>query len=160
VFMPLEVGENSYLSVDGADEILEVRIGASDWAEASPDDKAAALITATRRLEQETYQGAKSDSDQSLLFPRSNLFNSNGDLYADDAIPSPVQLACAELALQLLRDPSLFDDTGLENFSSISKGDSSLTPRGIVSGKLPAQVSRFLRGIRIGNDGGGSAIRA
>jgi hypothetical protein len=148
---------NSYLSLEDATAILATRAG-SDWTDFGEDEQEAALVTATNRLEQESYQGSKAGEEQALAFPRTSLRDKNGSLFDDEEIPLPVQLACAELALQIARNPELFDDTGLENISSFSKGDLSLTPRGRAAGRLPAQVKRFLRGIRV--DNGSSLIRA
>lgn len=143
---------NSYITVEEADTILSERIGVGDvWTELSEGEKEVALISSTRRLEQEEYESRRDTDSQSLQFPR-RTFWANGVEYVNTAMPVPVKYACAELALQLVRDPTLLDDTGLEPFSSLTRGDTSLTMRGIAAGKLPAQVSRFLRGIRVGSD--------
>jgi hypothetical protein len=149
---------NSYITVEEADDILESRVGVgTDWSDLSDAEKEAALISATLRLEQEEYESFAFTTTQGLQFPRERFRNtfSNG-WYENDEIPKGVQYATAELALQLVRNPELLDDTGLEPFSTFSKGDLTLTMRGHAAGKLPAQVARHLRGIRTG---GANVIR-
>lgn len=148
---------NSYLTIADANALLAERAGASDWSTATDPDKEKFLITATRRLDQEAYCGVKANSSQALKWPRYLAYNRD-DIWPDEypfasnVIPLPVKLACAELALSVLRNPELFDDTGLEGFENLSLGSTTITPRQRAAGKLPAQVARFLRGLRVGGD--------
>ncbi len=145
---------NSYLTLLEATTIFSERLGVgADWSDLSTADKEAALITATRRLDQEEYQGYKTVSTQALKFPRYSIEDEDGVFYDSQALPLPLKLATAELALQLARNPELFDDTGLEPFSTLSKGDFSVSNRNQSAGKLSAQVARFLRDFAIGGDG-------
>lgn len=152
---------NSYITVETADALLEQRFDiGTEWSALTEDEKKAALITATNRLEQEMYDAWVVTKTQALKFPRYPLHKSDGwNFYSKTEIPLNVQKACAELALCIVRDSSIFDDTGLENFGTFSKGDFSVNTRGLSAGKLPSQVARFLRGIRIGGDGTAMKMR-
>jgi len=154
------LNSNSYITVTEATAIFAERLGVgTDWSGLSSPDKEAALITATRRLDQEEYEGAKTLYNQALQFPRLGIYDKDSILYASTAIPKPLQLACAELALAIVRNPEIFDDTGLEPFSSFSADDFSVSTRGIAAGRLPAQVRRFLSDFLIGSDGDVALVR-
>ena len=145
---------NSYLSVADADAIIDERVGdTSAWTDAETSDKEKALISATRRLDQQTFQGCKTVSTQSLKWPRYETYDDDGYVYASDAIPAPIKHATAELAFVLISDPTLIDDTGLEAFDQISTGDTSITPKQRQAGTLPAHVQRYLRGLTRGGRG-------
>jgi hypothetical protein len=144
---------NSYISVAEADEILSQRVGVGTvWSDLSPEEKQAALITATRRLEQEEYEGSKTTYAQALQFPRYEVYDRDQIVYASDAIPQPLNLACAELALLLIRDPELLDDTGLEQFNSLTVDKLSLSKDdSFHAGQLPANVRRTINHLLCGN---------
>lgn len=70
--MALAVGENSYISVEDADAFF-ADIYAPEvfpWQEADDTAKEQALITATRRIDAQSYLGRKKDPEQLLQFPR------------------------------------------------------------------------------------------
>lgn len=152
---------NSYLSVADADTLMGERTGdTSAWDGADIPDKEKALISATRRLDQENFQGCKTSNAQSLKWPRFDTYDDDSRLYASDALPASIRHATAELAFVLINDPTLLDDTGLEGFDSLSVGDSSFTPKTRQAGTLPAHVRRFLRGLTKGGTGVTRLIRA
>ena len=142
----------SYISVAEADAILLVRVGVgTDWSALTTPEKEAALITATRRLEQEEFASYRYTTTQALQFPRATFTDGvSGIEYLQTLMPMGVKLATAELALAVVRNPEMFDETGLEPFSQFTKGDLSLTMRDGAA-KLPANVLRYLRGIRVGS---------
>jgi hypothetical protein len=141
---------NSYITVADADTYFDERIGSSAWTGEDADDKARALIQATRRIDQEKYQGTKVTEGQALKWPRFWATDDDGEEFAEDAIPVIVRQATCELALQYLTDddsgtvPLL--DTGLEQFDTAKVGslDMSRDPS-FKAGQLPANVRRLLR---------------
>ena len=140
---------NSYATVSDADTYFDERVGGTDWA-GSTDQKERALITATRRLDQETYEGLKVAERQALKWPRYWAENEDGTEYAENAIPTIVKYACYELALQFEIDrgnsktPLL--DTGLEEFDEAAVGSMDMKrSRRFSAGQLPATVKRLLR---------------
>jgi hypothetical protein len=145
---------NSLITVARADEIINERSGdLSDWTGASQQEKERDLISATRLLSQRRYKGYKTSNTQALPFPRIGICDEDDILYNSALIPKPVEYATAELAFVLRRDPTLLDDTGLENFDSISTGDTSITPKARQAGTLPAHVQRFFIGLTKGGAG-------
>lgn len=93
---------DSYISVADADAYHAAR-GNTDWdALDSTDDKEPALRRATDFLTAEyrnRWQGARMTATQALDWPRSGVYV-DGYLLDDDALPTDIANACAELALR------------------------------------------------------------
>jgi hypothetical protein len=152
--MALEVGTNSYLSAADADAIIAERVNSDAWDDlVGTAEKEKALISATRRIDQQQFKGYKSSSTQSLKWPRYDVCDEDGIPFPTDEIPDLIKQATAELAFVLISNPDLLDDTGLEYFDSISTGDTSITPKARQAGQLPAHVQRYLRGLTKGGPG-------
>lgn len=153
---------NSYLTQSEATAYFATRLYVDDWTNASSGNKDAALITATKRIDQEFFEGQKVSSTQALRWPRyaaqipgeqysyGSVFYS---YFAYDTIPQPVKDAVCELALHLLAGDTL-KQTGLENFRRLTVGPISLeTYQPVRAGILPDQVYRLLNGL-LANSGG------
>lgn len=151
---------NSLLSIERAGAILEKNMGSrSDWANADGETKKSALITATERIELDRWKGRRATETQALSFPRLDLIDQNGEEYADNIIIPDIEYGVALLAAALIRNPRLLEDTGLENLSSVSTAEKSITQRGLRPGRLPGQVERYLSRWRVEGDGYAQAIR-
>lgn len=97
------------------------------------------------RLDAENYTGVRVTTTQRLQWPRYNTYNRDDQLFVTTAIPVIVQQATCELALALLRDPAMFDASGLEMFTNVKLGSIDVTPRpGTPTVALPAIVKRLL----------------
>jgi hypothetical protein len=88
----ITVGENSYIDIDGADEYFAGRLHAESWGGANSETKEKALRQATREIDRQPLTGRKTETSQTLAFPR----------YPDTEIPEAVKEACCEEALALL----------------------------------------------------------
>lgn len=94
----------SYISVTDADTYFTAR-GVTAWT-GSTTVKEQALRKATDYLLQRyrsRWQGVRMLSTQALDWPRANVCV-DGYYVASDAVPVPVERACAELALKTLSD--------------------------------------------------------
>jgi len=141
---------NSYLSVVDATAILDERLGASAWTDAAPDDKARALIMATRDIDSLRINGQPYTSTQALQFPNSVQSEPS------DEIPVDVQRACAEQALWLLQNSgtggrSERQQLQAQGVASYTIGNLSQTFRGGAGsnsqfGNLCSESQRFLQG--------------
>ena len=89
--MPL-IPQLIYISIFDADDYFSARLNSEAWNEASPGNKLAALVTATRAVDKLNYVGVKADKAQPLEFPR------NGQT----AVPAEVLVAVCEEAVALL----------------------------------------------------------
>jgi hypothetical protein len=134
---------NSYVTVATADTYFDERLNVSAWTDltasaADVDTKEQALIQATRRIDQEDFDGSpvnpltgtSTDTTQALKFPRFNATNEEGWDYLQTVIPDPVQRATMELALSYIgtTDDGLAD-SGLEGFEDVKLGPISVTPK-------------------------------
>lgn len=164
----LTVGTNSYISVGDATAYLSARLNTSAWSGASEDDKARALITATRTIDRQLLKGKKKLSTQALQFPRCyrgygdaaenignlpELVDEDGWL-CETSVPQAVINACCEEALALL-DTSANSRRRLqmEGVKSFSLGSLSETfggvdsaSKGLVSQEAQLLIKPFLAG--------------
>lgn len=98
---------STYGTVAEADTYLEGDFGAALWrAEADEDQKARALVTATRVIDRMCYLGDKTDPDQDNAFPRDDM---GLDDYPDGAVPQEIIDASFVLA-KLIHAGSKVDD--------------------------------------------------
>lgn len=139
---------NSYVTVAEGDTYFDERLDTADWDNATADEKAQAVIMATRRLDQETFEGVKADldpEDQALQWPRSGASGRDGHVFDNDELPTDLKHATFELALVMLGEDFLAD-TGLEGFEQVAVGPLSVTPRHTQrAAELPETVRRLLR---------------
>ena len=150
---------NSYLTLAAAQLYMDTRPTVAEWTAATTNAQNQALISATFRLEQEEYLGVITDRDQALKWPRSGLTDEDGRQYDDDDIPTPIERACCEVALALLKDELTLGDIGLEGFENVQVGSLDVTPRANrQAGTLPEQVKRFLRGLWVESSGISRAV--
>ena len=89
---------NSYVTVSGVDTYA-VDYGYSDWTAASATVKGVALLKAMRYIEGLSFKGVRSTEDQSLSFPRSDLYDRDGYLVADNSVPGLVVKAVCECSI-------------------------------------------------------------
>jgi hypothetical protein len=131
---------NAYRDVATATTYFDNRLHVSAWTTASADDKARALIMATRRLDVVDFLGERATASQRLQWPKvyvdeyelveftaaelARLFNAN-------SIPEEIGDATCELALMLLNAGS--DTAAVDALSKFSQltvpGTISLTLR-------------------------------
>lgn len=122
---PKATNANSYVDVATADAHLDERLYVSDWTDASTDDKERALIWATRLLDDlMDWKGTPRTNDQALRWPRSGVFDRDQVQWFDeDTIPEPLEIATAELGLELLkRDRSAEPDLLGQGFREAKLG--------------------------------------
>lgn len=86
-----------YADTATANEYLAASVTATTWndADTSDDDKAKALVSATRLLDRQKWLGSKTDADQALTWPRTDT---GVDGVEDAVVPQAIIDACCELA--------------------------------------------------------------
>jgi hypothetical protein len=147
---------NAYISTAVADAILSDALGTEAWTGAALATKERALVSATARLDQETYKGLQSSTSQALAWPRVAVFRERVPIPFDQ-IPREIQRATAILAHRLLVDPALLEPTGLEGFQNVKVGPLDVTPReDVKAGGLPDDVRREIRSLIVGS---GNTVR-
>jgi len=133
---------NSFCSVSEADSYFDTVLNATDWIEATEDDKGRALIMATRFLDNLVeWKGVPTSSEQALKWPRRGVITrvsgtgggmiqyyspiTGGGIYTPlqvelpwDEIPQFLKEATAEFARSLLASDRV-DERDSGNISSI-----------------------------------------
>lgn len=102
---------NSYSTLDAADAYFADGLDADRWDAFSDEQRARALISATRAIDSTRLRGDPSSTSQALHFPQADDENS-------DAIPAAVQAATCEQALWLLEQretPELLNRRALQH---------------------------------------------
>ena len=138
----IEVGENSYIDIDGADEYFAGRLHAESWSGADSETKEKALKQATKEIDRQLLRGRKTNPEQELAFPR----------YPDTEVPEAVKEACCEVALALLeRGNNQRRKLQQEGVQSFTLGNMSETyAAGAGRGLLSQEAKELLRPWLIG----------
>lgn len=132
----------SYCTVEYANEYFGRRLHAEIWFEADDSTKEKALKQATREIDRQPLKGRKTETSQTLAFPR----------YPDSEVPEAVKDACCEVALALLeRGNSQRRKLQQEGVQSFSLGNMSETfAAGVGKGLLSQEAKELLRPWLIG----------
>ena len=95
---------NAYADVADGDAYHDGHLYASAWTGATADQKAVALVMASRLLDAEyRFAGTKANALQALHWPRVDCPDSDtGDVVPETIVPKPVLEAACELARELL----------------------------------------------------------
>jgi len=136
------VGSISYYgSVAGANIYFNTqRLNTQPWDDALANDRQKALIMATRAIDRLNFAGEKSDSDQTLQFPR-------GD---DTVVPLDIELAAYECVLLYLDDIDMQQEAesiGITSNKYLKTGstyDPSFVADNIKAGIPSAEAWQFL----------------
>lgn len=155
---------NSYVTVAEATAYFEGRLdsaGTWDAAVSGATTEDVALVMATARLELEDYAGIPTTTTQRLKWPRLGTYDSKGDYLDSDVVPRCVKEATYELALALLQNESLLDETGLKAFTQVSAGSLSFTLHGqLADSGLPKVVRQLLAPVRTSSNNSAHIVRS
>lgn len=148
--MALAKGTNSYATVSEADSYFEDRLDVAAWTSANATQKAQALVTATRTIDELDWTGIAVSDTQALAFPRVGVYfdpRLGSDVLLDElVIPKRVITATYELAYHLLNNDGLLDDTG--TVKNLSIGSINLNVINSPN-KIPVHVKRIIRPLQI-----------
>jgi hypothetical protein len=143
--MALAKGTNSYVTVSEANAFFENRLSASSWDDADDTAKAQSLMTATSILDSLHWQGVILSETQELAFPRNGEYFDTFlgyNVTFGNTVPKRITHATFELALHLLVNPDLLEDSG--KATDIAVGAISLS-RVSSANLLPSTVRRLIR---------------
>ena len=95
---------NAYANEVDGDAYHAGHLYASAWTGATADNKAAALVMASRLIDAEyQFGGVKATSAQALQWPRSDCRDPDAsDMVAENIVPKPLLEATCELARELI----------------------------------------------------------
>ena len=127
----------SYCTIEYANEYFENRLHAESWGQADDETKEKALRQATKTIDRQPLRGRKTDTAQTLAFPR----------YPDTEVPEAVKEACCEEALAMLeRGNSQRRKLQQEGVQSFTLGNMSESyAAGAAKGLLSQEAKELLR---------------
>lgn len=151
---------NAYGTAAEADAYFAGDPFGSAWTGA-PEKKDQCLVAAARRLDEESFDGARATITQAREFPRIGAYDKDGNLISSTIIPLSYKCANFELAKFYMEQAAAGSNptaaSGLEAFSALQVGSISLTlrdnPAASVTTGLPDRVLRLLSGYVNGYDG-------
>lgn len=114
----------TYSDVADADEHFNGSTNYATWAAFTPDDKARGLVSSTRLLERQAWQGAKEDDCQQLDYPRTGLTDCEGNALDADDTTAPVIEASQLLALDILSGEEVETSRSTEDLTKRLKAGS------------------------------------
>jgi len=132
----------SYCTIEEANEYFAGRLHAESWGETSDADKEKALRQATREIDRQPLKGRKTETSQTLAFPR----------YPDKEVPEAVKEACCEIALALLERGNSqrrkLQQEGVQSFTlgNMSETYAPWTGRGLLSQEAKELLRPWLLG--------------
>jgi len=92
---------NSYITVSGVDSYAS-DYGYSSWGTTTDTIKEQSLLRGMRYIEGLSFKGCRSTEDQSLAFPRSDLYDRDDYLIDSTTVPAKVISAVCEAAIMSL----------------------------------------------------------
>ena len=118
---------NSFVTLSDAEAYFTTRLHYAAWTAATQSQKEAALIWAGRLINHTVrFNGTKTDSDQSMSWPRSGLTD-NGEDTPSDSIPEVIKNIQCDLSLLLLStDRTLENDASVQGLTSLKAGPVAL----------------------------------
>ncbi len=148
VSTPGAANANSYLTLAEATAYFETRLAVPGWENA--DDQSVLLMMATRVMDAmlrphttyvmakngvaayyvttRAWTGAPATTTQKLAWPRTGMYDANGNAIADTVIPVDLKDAVAELAGSLgTSDSTLDNDVIVQGLTSVRAGSVALT---------------------------------
>ena len=155
--MTVAIGADTFAAYGSIAGLATYANGSSLWyathAAASATDRARALVEASRLLDRQRWQGAKTDSGQALAWPRTGV--TLDDEAVDDAtVPEAIETAAYELALAILAKPTVIAGTSTgSNVQSVGAGPTSVTFFAPTPGaRFPDRVQELIGGYLYGAD--------
>jgi hypothetical protein len=148
---------NSYETLVEAEAYFATRLPLAGWENA--DDKSVLLIMGTRVLDaiarplrrfvpaqgggtayyitRRTWTGAPATTTQKLAWPRTGMYDANGNAIASNVIPQDLKDAESELAGQLgTSDRTLENDVIVQGITSIKAGSVALTFKDMIEARV------------------------
>jgi hypothetical protein len=139
---------NTYATLVEANAYISARLHVSTWEEAINDDKNRALLWATSLLDDLVgWAGLKGGTTQALRWPRTSVWDIDGQSVTSTAIPQFLKDATSEFAFHLLsEDRTLETNRDMMGFESMQVGPLSVKiDRYTKKPVLPTSVQTIIR---------------
>lgn len=113
-----------YSDVSDADDYFNGSSQFSDWDALTTAEKQRGLVSSTRLLERQTWQGSKTSSSQDLAWPRTGVTDRDGEAVDSATIPAEIIEASQLLALDIALGQSVESSTTTEDLNKRIKAGS------------------------------------
>ena len=119
---------NTYASLAEAEIYISARLHVSSWQDETSDNKNKALLWATSLLDDLCHwSGLKAGTTQALRWPRTSIWDIDGQAVTSVAIPQFLKDGTAEFAFHLLdEDRTLETNRDMMGFESMTIGPLSM----------------------------------
>jgi len=140
---------NAYADAADGDAYHEGHLYASAWTGATADQKAVALVMASRLLDAEyRFAGTRANSAQALQWPRVDCPDlDTGDVVPENSVPKPLLDAACELARELLSTDRTAPPPGegqkYYNNGSVQTGFDKTDTRPVIPKFVQAMLAKF-----------------
>ena len=140
---------NAYANVADGDAYHAGHLYASAWTAASADNKAVALVMASRLIDAEyQFGGTRSVASQALQWPREDCPDPDaGDMVAETMVPKAVVEAACELARELIITDRTAAPAGeglkYYNNAGVQTGYDKTDKRPIIPAVVQALLAKF-----------------
>jgi hypothetical protein len=136
---------DSYITIATCNTYHNARLHNSDWFDASTDTRERALRWATKNLDNLVWLGTIATDTQSLMWPRSGVYNPYGVELASDEIPRWLEDAVAEYAWELIKADRQVDSENM-GITQVMAGEVMVKfDKNDRKSKMPATVSSLVR---------------
>jgi hypothetical protein len=130
-------------------EAFENSRAGSTWPQTGTNPaKDTALVTATRWMNEQKWQGTVTTPGQALAWPRTGVVDINGAAVAGNVTPNEILWGYYELATALLADPTILDNAlgQASNVKAVRAGSAEVRFfRPVGGSRLPTSVFEMIR---------------
>lgn len=151
---------NSYSAVADADTYFSDRLGTDAWTAAITATKEKALVTATRMLDRQTWEGTKTVTtpEHPLAWSRTGVTDKYGNDVDPDTLPAAFLAGVYELALALLVDLTIQEVVNTGNLNKRLKAGSVeieyFRPSADTATRFPTVIQELLGQFLAGSETG------
>lgn len=118
------VAFDTYVDLATAQDYAQGQASADDWRAADADTQARAVVSATRLIDRQQWQGLPTAPDQLHAFPRTGLTYPDGSPVDSATVPQQVLDGCCELAIALVGGSTAQDATSTDSTTRSLKAGS------------------------------------
>lgn len=142
----------SYATLEYAIQYLSASIEATDFLAATATVQSQALVSMTRTIDRQSWQGTQTDGYEDAAFPRTGLYYRDGTPVDANSVPVQVEDACCEGAAQLVSGGTFMDAATTFNYQKVIKAGSVSVENFRQIGRQPRfpQVIQELIGLWLG----------
>lgn len=138
--------QNSYSNLADANTYHTERLHNDEWLLAGEKVRESALVWASRTLDDKfDWVGTPTDTDNGLRFPRANVVDRDGTTLDSATIPTFLERATAELALEFIRS-DIFQNQDSFGIRKVSAGQNAaaVSFTGESATTIPRQVTSMI----------------